>query len=105
MHEARLLFARRPDRECVAEHLSLFRLRGARGSLEEIVLAQDIVYVGGGSRAAVFEFSFANAASACLFTTIFEAARSCFSHSLRLPVFFSSRSFLWMSSRAAASSI
>jgi dipeptidase E len=36
-------------RECVAEHLSLFRLRGARGSLEEIVLAQDIVYVGGGS--------------------------------------------------------
>jgi peptidase E len=36
-------------RACVPEQLSLFRLHGARRSLEEIVLAQDIVYVGGGS--------------------------------------------------------
>jgi dipeptidase E len=34
---------------CVPEHLSLFRLREARASLEEIVLGQDIVYAGGGS--------------------------------------------------------
>jgi dipeptidase E len=37
------------DRLCVAEHLSLFRLGEARRPLEEIVLEQDIVYVGGGS--------------------------------------------------------
>jgi dipeptidase E len=36
-------------RVCVPEHLSLFRLREARASLEVIVLGQDIVYVGGGS--------------------------------------------------------
>ena len=41
--------ARFAGRACVAEQLSLFRLHGARRSLEEIVLAQDIVYVGGGS--------------------------------------------------------
>jgi dipeptidase E len=41
--------ARFGDRACVAEHLSLFRLRDARRPLEQIVLAQDIIYVGGGS--------------------------------------------------------
>jgi dipeptidase E len=34
---------------CVPEHLSLFRLREVKRSLEEIVLDQDIVYAGGGS--------------------------------------------------------
>src|SRR5207237_9034321 len=37
------------DRLCIPEHLSLFRLRDVRRPLEEIVLAQDIIYVGGGS--------------------------------------------------------
>jgi len=37
------------SRTCVAEHLSLFRLREARAPLREIVLEQDVVYVGGGS--------------------------------------------------------
>jgi dipeptidase E len=41
--------ARFADRPCVPEHLSLFRLRDARRPLWEIVLGQDIVYVGGGS--------------------------------------------------------
>ena len=41
--------ARFADRMCVPEHLSLFRLRETRRTLEEIVLGQDIVYVGGGS--------------------------------------------------------
>jgi dipeptidase E len=41
--------ARFADRLCVAEHLSLFRLGEAKRPLEEIVLDQDIVYVGGGS--------------------------------------------------------
>jgi dipeptidase E len=41
--------ARFGARLCVCEHLSLFRLRDARASLAEIVLGQDIVYVGGGS--------------------------------------------------------
>ena len=41
--------ARFADRTCVAEHLSLFRLRDSTRPLEEIVLEQDIVYVGGGS--------------------------------------------------------
>jgi len=41
--------ARFSDRTCVAEHLSLFRLRDSTRSLEETVLEQDIVYVGGGS--------------------------------------------------------
>jgi dipeptidase E len=41
--------ARFADRVCVAEHLSLFRLRESRRPLEEIVLSQDILYVGGGS--------------------------------------------------------
>jgi dipeptidase E len=41
--------ARFADRTCVPEHLSLFRLRDARRPLDEIVLAQDIIYVGGGS--------------------------------------------------------
>jgi peptidase E len=41
--------ARFGARACVPEHLSLFRLRDARASIEEIVLDQDIVYTGGGS--------------------------------------------------------
>jgi dipeptidase E len=41
--------ARFAHRTCVAEHVSLFRMRESTRSLEEIVFAQDIVYVGGGS--------------------------------------------------------
>jgi dipeptidase E len=41
--------ARFADRLCTREHLSLFRLQDARGPLEQIVLEQDIIYVGGGS--------------------------------------------------------
>jgi dipeptidase E len=41
--------ARFADRFCVAEHLSLFRPRESRRPLAEIVLSQDILYVGGGS--------------------------------------------------------
>ncbi len=39
-------FAARP---CVPQQLSLFRLRDSRRPLVEIVLEQDIIYVGGGS--------------------------------------------------------
>jgi peptidase E len=46
MNAFRACFA---GRACVPEQLSLFRLHGARRSLHDIVLAQDIVYVGGGS--------------------------------------------------------
>lgn len=41
--------ARFADRWCIPEHLSLFRLRDAPRPLEQTVLEQDIVYVGGGS--------------------------------------------------------
>jgi peptidase E len=41
--------ARFGARLCEPEHLSLFRLRDLRGSLEETILGQDIIYVGGGS--------------------------------------------------------
>jgi dipeptidase E len=41
--------ARFADRLCLEEHLSLFRLRDSRRPLEEVVLEQDIIYVGGGS--------------------------------------------------------
>lgn len=41
--------ARFGGRACVPSHLSLFRLGDVEGSLEEMVLGQDIVYVGGGS--------------------------------------------------------
>ncbi len=41
--------ARFADRLCVAEHLSLFRLRELRRPLSELVLSQDVLYVGGGS--------------------------------------------------------
>jgi dipeptidase E len=37
------------ERACVAEQLSLFHLRESRRTLEEIVLGQHIIYVGGGS--------------------------------------------------------
>jgi peptidase E len=37
------------ERNCVPEHLSLFRMRDSRRPLRETVLEQDIVYVGGGS--------------------------------------------------------
>jgi dipeptidase E len=36
-------------RTCVPEHLSLFRLRETPRPLREIVMEQDVVYVGGGS--------------------------------------------------------
>jgi dipeptidase E len=36
-------------RTCVAEHLSLFRLRETPRPLGEILMEQDIIYVGGGS--------------------------------------------------------
>ncbi len=39
-------FAGRP---CKHEHLSLFHLRGLRRPLREVVLEQDVIYVGGGS--------------------------------------------------------
>ncbi len=41
--------ARFADRLCVAEYLSLFHLRDRTRTLAETVLAQDILYVGGGS--------------------------------------------------------
>lgn len=41
--------ARYGARLCLPEQLSLFRLRELPGTLEEIILAQDIIYVGGGS--------------------------------------------------------
>ena len=41
--------ARFEDRNCIAEHLSLFRLRESRRSLRETVLDQDVIYAGGGS--------------------------------------------------------
>lgn len=41
--------ARFTGRNCVAEHLSLFRLRETRRPLREMVSEQDILYVGGGS--------------------------------------------------------
>jgi dipeptidase E len=41
--------ARFAGRACVPEHLSLFHLRDLRRSLEDTVLAQDIIYAGGGS--------------------------------------------------------
>jgi dipeptidase E len=41
--------ARFADRWCVHEHLSLFRLSETRRSLQQIVLEQDVIYVGGGS--------------------------------------------------------
>jgi dipeptidase E len=37
------------DRACVPSHLSLFRLHGTRRPLREIVLEQDVIYIGGGS--------------------------------------------------------
>jgi dipeptidase E len=42
-------YARFGGRDCLPTHLSLFRLADLVGTLEEAVLAQDIVYVGGGS--------------------------------------------------------
>jgi dipeptidase E len=41
--------ARFAERACVTEQLSLFHLRDSTRPLSEIVLGQDIVYVGGGS--------------------------------------------------------
>ncbi len=37
------------DRACVPSHLSLFRLHGTRRPLREILLEQDVIYIGGGS--------------------------------------------------------
>ncbi len=41
--------ARFHGRNCVAEHLSLFRLRETRRPLRELLAEQDVLYVGGGS--------------------------------------------------------
>jgi peptidase E len=41
--------ARFTGRTCVPEHLSLFRLRETRRPLRELVMDQDVLYVGGGS--------------------------------------------------------
>jgi dipeptidase E len=41
--------ARFAERACAAAHLSLFRLHGTRRPLRDVVLEQDIVYIGGGS--------------------------------------------------------
>jgi len=41
--------ARFGERACRAEHLSLFRLHGSERSVREIVLEQDVIYIGGGS--------------------------------------------------------
>jgi dipeptidase E len=41
--------ARFGERACAPSHLSLFRLHGTRRPLREIVLEQDVVYIGGGS--------------------------------------------------------
>ncbi len=41
--------ARFADRLCVSEYLSLFHLRDSTRTMAETVLAQDIIYVGGGS--------------------------------------------------------
>ncbi len=41
--------ARFAGRACVPQHLSLFHLREEQRSLEDTVLAQDIIYAGGGS--------------------------------------------------------
>jgi len=42
-------YARFSGRTCVPEHLSLFRLGDLARSLEETILSQEILYVGGGS--------------------------------------------------------
>lgn len=42
-------YARYDERFCQPEHLSLFRLHELRRPLAEVILGQDIVYVGGGS--------------------------------------------------------
>jgi peptidase E len=42
-------YARFGGRACVPSHISLFRLGDLERPLEEIVLEQDVVYVGGGS--------------------------------------------------------
>ena len=41
--------ARFGDRACRADYLSLFRLHGSDRALADIVLEQDVIYVGGGS--------------------------------------------------------
>jgi dipeptidase E len=37
------------DRACRPAHLSLFRLQGSARTLREVVLEQDVIYIGGGS--------------------------------------------------------
>ncbi len=41
--------ARFGGRACQAQHLSLFRLHGTTRPLSEVILDQDVIYVGGGS--------------------------------------------------------
>jgi peptidase E len=42
-------YSRYGGRSCLPTHLSLFHLRDIRRPLEQIVLEQDVIYVGGGS--------------------------------------------------------
>jgi peptidase E len=41
--------ARFAERACAATHLSLFRLHGSPRPLRDVVLEQDVIYIGGGS--------------------------------------------------------
>lgn len=47
--QIRAFHERFEDRLCAPTHLSLFRLADARRPLREIIMGQDIIYVGGGS--------------------------------------------------------
>jgi dipeptidase E len=48
-HQINAFKARFAHRTCAPEHISLFRMRETNRPLREMVLDQDIVYVGGGS--------------------------------------------------------
>jgi peptidase E len=48
-HQINAFKARFAHRTCAPEHISLFRMRETNRPLREMVLEQDIVYVGGGS--------------------------------------------------------
>jgi dipeptidase E len=48
-HQINAFKARFAHRTCAPEHISLFRMRETTRPLREMVLEQDIVYVGGGS--------------------------------------------------------
>jgi len=48
-HQINAFKARFHGRLCEPEHVSLFRLREAKRSLQETIARQDVIYVGGGS--------------------------------------------------------